>query len=367
MSTSAQKSLLPFSQLKLGILAFFTPALAMAQDVPADLLDLSIEELFQASIRDELGNDSSQSSAQSNRWRFSWRYQHSDFDGYKDGSRNLSLDEVMFQPGLEPRTEKNFPVVPSFIDQDVHALGIGYVHNESLSFQAVVPYITQSTDHFSVVPGYARFIIESEGIGDVALLGTYRFRETANAGWLLGFGLSLPTGSIDEVGDTPRAPGDQQLPYSMQVGSGTFDIPLSVAYSRIAGQFSWGGEISGRLRLGENDRNYRLGNRFTFSSWLQLNTIDWIRPSLEFSYEYSDKISGIDREITVPMAFQFPAPVTNPTMYGGRQANLVFGLAVPLGSGRQIDLDFGKPIYQSLNGPQVSEDYRLAVSLNLDL
>ena len=50
-------------------------------------------------------------------------------------------------------------------------------------------------------------------------------RQSLNSVWKVGAGVSLPTGSIDEEGDTPRAPGDQQLPYTMQLGFRNLGLP----------------------------------------------------------------------------------------------------------------------------------------------
>jgi hypothetical protein len=40
--------------------------------------------------------------------------------------------------------------------------------------------------------------------------------------------MRLPTGSIDEVGDTPRNGSGtlERLPYTMQLGSGTYDFAV---------------------------------------------------------------------------------------------------------------------------------------------
>ena len=44
-------------------------------------------------------------------------------------------------------------------------------------------------------------------------------------------------GSIDEEGDTPRAAGDQQLPYTMQIGSGTWDLPAALVFEKSNSSF----------------------------------------------------------------------------------------------------------------------------------
>ena len=72
---------------------------------------------------------------------------------------------------------------------------------------------------------------------------------------LVGAGISFPTGSIDKKDDTPAAP-DQQLPYPMQLGSGTFDLLPGLTYLGQAGKLGWGAEAMATLRLGENSNDY---------------------------------------------------------------------------------------------------------------
>lgn len=344
------------------VLVLFSISPLKAQSVPADLLDLSIEELFKVEVSD----DAASVDEHLQRWQLSLKYQNSEFDHYHKGTDMLTVDEVLFSPGEEARTDDNFPVVPTTIVQEVYAFIIGYDFSERTTLRVALPYVRQSTDHISIVPGYSAFNLNSNGIGDVSVLGTFRLASGQRGGWQVGAGISLPTGSIDQTGDTPRAPGDQQLPYTMQLGSGTFDIPFHLTYQRQVEKINWGGELVGKIRLGENDRNYRLGNIFMISSWLSLNSLQWVQPSIEISYKYWERIHGLDTELLVPGAFSFPAPVTNPALFGGKQAELVFGLKFPLfRPDRYIEFEFGKPFYQSLNGPQTGAEFHFEVTLGL--
>jgi len=340
------------------------------QNVPADLLNLSLEELFSADIGDPGTGGARNKTAPDtkSKWSFQYRFQQADFEGFNKGSDNLSNDEVLFTPGLEPRTKDNFPVVPTTITQKVHALVLGYELSEKISVRLAVPYIKQSTDHISIVPAYADFTIRSSGIGDVSVMGSYQLETSSEKHLQLTLGLSFPTGSIDKEGDTPRAPGDQQLPYSMQLGSGTYDIPASIRYSGIGNGFVWGTVLAAKIRLGENDRDYRLGNRVSAATWLRFNKLDWVKPSIKLIYEYSDSIHGKDTDLMVPGPFPYPASVTNPEMYGGSQAKLILGLRIPvLSKGNYIELEVGKPFYESLNGPQTREDIRYGFKFNLEI
>jgi len=346
----------------MAIFLLTTSAQANAQSVPADLLDLSIEELFSADLKET----SSLSIVDSQRWSVSYSYQKSHYQDYLDGTKKLAIDDVLWSPGQEPRTDKNFPVVPTHIEQEVHALVFGFKATENLSVRLAAPYISQSTEHISVVPGYSEFTIDSQGIGDITLISDYRFASSQMQNWKLGLGISLPTGSIDQQGDTPRAPGKQQLPYTMQLGSGTYDIPIYLSYLNQQASFNWGADFAAKVRLGKNDRDYRLGNSAGISSWLRLTTVSWVQPSIKLAFSSWGRISGEDTSLRVPGPFPYPAPVVDPRLFGGNLLNLSFGLKFPIsGQDNYFDFVYSKPIYQSLNGPQSSEDYSLAISLKL--
>ena len=354
-----------FSRARLwtSVILLLNAANAQGQAVPADLLDMSIDELLSADV-----SESDSAATQSSRpWTLSYSYHFSKFDEYLDDSKRVPVDDVLFSPGEEPRTDKNFPVVPTEIEQEIHSLVLSYDVRADFSLSVSIPYIKQSTDHVSIIPGYSAFNISSEGLGDVSVVGNYRFRQSISGHWQAGLGVSFPTGSIDEEGDTPRARGDQQLPYSMQLGSGTYDVPAYIAYRGNEYAFDWGVGLSGKLRLGENDRDYSLGNRVSAVTWLRLTTIGLVQPSIKLNYRYWGDIDGEDKSLTVPGPFPYPAPVVDPSLFGGDMASVALGLRVPVMSPyRYVDVEFAKPIYQSLNGPQSSEDYRFSISLSLE-
>ncbi|MFT5471641.1 MAG: hypothetical protein ACI8UO_006778, partial [Verrucomicrobiales bacterium] len=141
----------------------------------------------------------------------SYHYRHVINEGYRQGTNTLSDADVL----------RLFPVVPVEITQEAHILSIALVQKKDWIFQATVPFLSQSTFHLS--SKVAPFTLDSQGIGDVTLEANRVFSHSNdNSRSYIGLGLGLPTGSIEEKGDTPRGPGSQ-LPYAMQLGSGTFD------------------------------------------------------------------------------------------------------------------------------------------------
>lgn len=94
-------------------LSYWTGLPAYAQSPPADLTELDIEEILALHI---IRQDAS------TRWSVGYRYIHVKFDRNRNGTRDLSTEEVLFRPGTEARTRDNFPVVPKTIHQQVHLL-----------------------------------------------------------------------------------------------------------------------------------------------------------------------------------------------------------------------------------------------------
>lgn len=128
--------------------------------------------------------------------------------------------------------------------------------------------------------GDDQFTTRSEGFGDTKVSALYRFCSEANRQAQFGLGLSLPTGSISENDRTPR-PGmppsfnRNQLPASMQLGSGTFDLLPSVTFLQQFPDWSWGAQANGVQRLeSENSNGYRLGHQFEGLAWLGYNLTD---------------------------------------------------------------------------------------------
>lgn len=332
---------------------------ATAQSVPTDMLDIAIEDLVLIEVmKTERSGELP--------WSISYTYYSHRFSGYLDGSDRVSTEDVLFRPGEESRTGKNYPVVPTDIEQDLHSVAVTYEVNSQIALSTAVSYISQNTDHISIVPGYDAFEISSEGIGDITIAGHYRLPKSIAGQWSLGLGMSIPTGSTDRKGDTPRAPGNQILPYTMQIGSGTYDIPAYVSYRGHDYWFDWGIALSAKVRTGKNDRGYRLGNTVTATGWLTLQSIPYVQPSIGLSYRNVGGISGEDKSLTVPGTYPYPAPVVDPDSFGGETVSVTAGVKIPIhATNHHISLEFSKPVLQSLNGPQTSTDYQFSISLNV--
>ncbi|MBT4098066.1 MAG: hypothetical protein HOE86_10505, partial [Gemmatimonadetes bacterium] len=183
----------------------------LAQSPPTDLTELDIEAILALHIRKVDAPETTRL------WNFSYRLVYARFDGNRDGTQDLTYDEVVWdRAGGETRTADNFPVVPLVINQQAHIFGVGYDISPRWTINLLVRYIHQNTDHKSVIPGFDEFLISSSGIGDISLSASRPVWRRNQHFVAASVGVSLPVGSIDEIGPTPRDPDqDTQLPYTM--------------------------------------------------------------------------------------------------------------------------------------------------------
>lgn len=155
-------------------------------------------------------------------------------------------------------------------DRDLDVLAIPAIGSYNLKTDAtlslVVPYISKRLKMRNKQG--RRIILDADGIGDMELMGKYRFyRKDVPFGSTLAAligGLKLPTGSDDE-GDEGR-----RLPPPLQPGSGSVDFKVGLALGKITQHFALEGGILYDLNTEAND--FRFGNvlRYDLSFQYQL-------------------------------------------------------------------------------------------------
>ncbi|MBQ0712018.1 MAG: hypothetical protein KBT53_03565 [Porticoccus sp.] len=345
------------SSKTLILLIFFNlPQQALSQ-TPSELASLSLHDLMGLNIYDDASDTAAKTGS---RWNVGYGYQRLRLDGYRTGTSNLSDQAVIFKPLEEPRTAKNYPVLPTTITQEIHTFNLNYQLNDDFQIGITAPYILQGTDHNSSIPNFDTFTIKNEGVGDVSLNVRYQLPSPY---WKLSVALSLPTGSIKERGDTPRngAGTKEQLPYTMQLGSGTYDLPLSIQYTDRDDNFHYGMQANALIRVGKNSESYRLGNTYGINSWVRWMTEYGLHPGISLGYRHSEKIHGMDSSLTVPGAFPYPANITDPNNYGGDKVDLGFSVKVcskATNCKYFVELNMSKAVYQNLNGIQIKENFK---------
>ncbi len=306
----------------------------------------------------------------------SYRFMHMDMAGNRIGTDEVSPEEIVTtvpnrfsgQPGQPPTLR----VVPTEMPMDMHMFGAMYAPSDWLTLMAMVNYIDKSMDHITFQGGMGTtrlgtFTTESDGFGDTTVTALIKLldqpRADGNDHVHINLGLSLPTGSITETDDilTPmNTRPTVRLPYSMQLGSGTFDLLPGITYTGRDGDFSWGAQYRATLRLeDENDEGYRRGHVHEATAWLAYQWEPWISTSLRVAGSSEGQIEGIDPNIMGPVQ------TADPDNYGGERVDLFAGvnLVGQTGDlrGHRLAFEVGAPVYQDLNGPQMETDWTLTV------
>ena len=308
-------------------------------------------------------------------------------EGLRDGTSSVDGDSLLGMPMMMGMPTGKFMAVPTSMDMRMLNLTAGYSFTDDLFGGVMMMWKQNSMDmkfnSMMAMPvgmggtGQDGFTMKSSGLADTMLMGKYRLYTDdpliPSKQVSLLFGLSLPTGSIDETNDEhPLAMRqDELLPYGMQLGSGTYDPTIGILYQASSSPWWWGVNASVTARLQDNDRDYRLGNEarvdayamYQFSpNWLvqaQLNgkRQGKIRGEMD---EYTSGASGHAVQGNAMSPAMTPAWITD--NYGGTQLFTTLGLQWQPAPLHIVDFNVGLPLHRDLNGPQLEEDYRVMLT-----
>ena len=290
---------------------------------------------------------------------FTYKYMNMFMDRNRDGTNELSPSEVL----------SDFLVTPIEMRTEMHMFSFMYGLNQTVTLAAMIPYLLKEMDHVTRMG--ANFTTRTSGFGDIrlgSLVRLYAF-ETPSIGshrFHLNAGVSLPTGDIKQRGQTPL--GISRLPYPMQLGSGTVDLLPGLTYTGGLKNATWGFQALGTIRLGKNDEKYALGDEYTINAYGAYRWIEWLSTSFRLKWREWANYEGRDRNITSlggPMGNIPLVPTADPNLRGGKRldALLGFNLLFPefMGIENHLGFEFGIPVYQRLDGPQLQSDYMVTV------
>jgi hypothetical protein len=316
----------------------------MHQQPPVDLTELSLEQLLNLEITPV--NVLGAHTHHKGEFMFGYHYMNMNMVGNLNGTRSVSIAEIL----------ADYPVAHTDMRMEMHMFEAMYALSDKSTLMLMLPYKENSMNHINRAG--VRFPTTSHGIGDLELMGNYTFFSSRNAGHrlLVNAGVSFPTGGINLTHPTPTNP-NAKLEYMMQLGSGTYDLMPGVTYMGERGNWAWGAQALGTIRLGRNENHYALGDRLTASLWGYYKVTDSFAPSLRLEYNHWGDVRGADPELD---------PTANPAFDAGLQRgsrlNLLFGfnLYTPRGplKGHRFSLELGVPIYQSLAGPNNRTDFQ---------
>ena len=274
-------------------------------------------------------------------WMFSYRYMYMNMEDLKQGSEDASFDEAL----------ATYMVTPTRMPIKMHMLGGMYAPSDKVTLMVMANYVTKEMDHVTRMGG--TFTTRASGLGDIQISGLYKLFNKNRQSVHGQIGLSLPTGSVSEGDITPAsAPNASVLPYPMQLGSGTFDGNLALTYLGQEESISWGSQLRGVFRFGENDRNFRFGNRYSLNNWFAVKTTDWLSFSARLEGLEVASISGLDPNLNRLMVITADTQNSGGSFING---GIGFNMYVPSGKFKNLRLgvELATPLYQNVDGIQL--------------
>lgn len=247
-----------------------------------------------------------------------------------------------------------FPIVPLNTRQSVYQIGAIAGLTKRVSVTAEVGYVLSETEQTTV---NETFGTSSDGISDVSLGALFRFVETGPYRSHFSLAVSIPVGTIDAMSTTPNSPATEiVLPYPQQIGSGTVDIRPGATFEAQNQHGSFGAQVWGVSRVGENDREYRLGDRFGGTAWFAPQFTDHFSGSIRFQWETWGDVQGFDPDLDA-LGDQQAFPLTR----GGNRLDVPVGINFYPANGSlkgvRMGAEFVFPVRHDLNGPQLGMDW----------
>ena len=267
--------------------------------------------------------------------RFDLRYEFIDQDQPRAGTRDVGVGQIPHDHD-EVRT----------INRNIIA-GFDYTFDPNWGIGVQMPVVNRGHSHIHNDPGGP----EPEAwnfseIGDARVVGRYRFTraESQAASFGLQFGVKLPTGKIDVANDD-----GEEAERSLQPGSGTTDAILGAFYSAPLGQrATWFADVSWQAPLDERDA-YKPGSRVGFDVGASYPLTQRVALQLQLNMLWKDRDSGANAE---------------PEDTGGTFVHLSPGASVALGDKTQLYGFVQVPLYQRVNGVQLTADWSVAAGLS---
>ena len=277
--------------------------------------------------------------------------------------------ELMSFEGLKAGTEE-IPAVLVLRDWDLAPLSMTTQRHEVelragildwLGGSVTVPFHHTSTE---LANNQLRGSPTASGIGDLEVHALFGLHDTWPYRAHLIAGLSLPTGSVEEVGQLPTAEvGESEgtLPYPMQPGDGTFALVPGAVFvaENEFGTVGFRGEA--QLPVGENDRGWTPGNSFDAQIWMAYRFTDWVSGSVRLSYLKVGDLTGSDISVDA-----FSSPLAHPDLQSGTRVAIPIGINLhfPEGKlhGNRLHVEFIMPVHQDLEGPQLTPSSGVAIS-----
>lgn len=269
-------------------------------------------------------------------WRADLRYEYVPQNQPRAGNDAISVGQISHHHDEVKTINRNL----------LASLDYGFANGWGIT--ASLPVVDRNHIHIHNHHG-AQLIEQWEftEIGDVQLVGRYQFNNW-NYPYVLGvyFGTKLPTGKFDVAnGDGDRAER------SLQPGTGTTDALFGAYIRKNFPQCNVSVFAQTLLQLPLNERDeYKPGKKISLDLGYRYDLTQHVSLMLQLNGQYKSRDSGMDAE---------------PQDSGNRTVSLSPGVSFGLTKTTQLYGFVQKPVYQHVNGVQLTPDWSAVTGISV--
>jgi len=280
-------------------------------------------------------------------WNADLRYSYSRADTLRSGSKKISAD-TSFAGEVENLRTLNRIVTA----------GLDYTHDDHWGVALQLPFITRDHNHNlgpytgGAPAGYESF--HASAMGDIKAVGRYRWAldEATRSGMGIKFGLKLNTGKKDFVIDqTGAAPNEVTL----QPGNGSTDLIVGAFWyqSTPGSDWNWFAQATAQSSI-NSGATFRPGNQINIDGGTRYAISQGLGALLQLNVQTNSSDSGSSAAVTSAGA----------ASSGGRIISLSPGLSYIFMPGTQIYGLVQLPVYQYVNGEQLTPNSSISIGIN---
>ncbi len=284
-------------------------------------------------------------------WTAELRYSYSKADQLRQGSHKIAADTTA--DGEVENLGTVNKIVTSVLD---------YTHDDHWGITLQLPYVTREHEHNlgpytgADAAGYEKF--HASALGDVKLIGRYRwaYDEVSSIG--VKFGLKLNTGRkdfllVDNSGAT-KLPSEVTL----QPGNGSTDLIVGAFWQQATpgGNWNWFAQTTLQKAI-HSDASFRPGRQFNIDGGTRYAISHNLSGLLQVNAQWIAQDSG---DAAAPSAFStVPGSAT-----GGKTFSLTPGLSYAFTPKLQLYGLVQLPLYQYVNGEQLTAKTSLTLGVS---
>lgn len=278
------------------------------------------------------------------------RYSYSQADQLRSGTGKITANPT--DPALAAGSEvENLRTVNKII-----TAGIDYTHDEHWGIALNIPYISREHSHSLADTNPALVGTDSfsaNSLGDIKAVGRYRWSqgESGNAGMGVKFGLKLNTGKSDFLLASGTLPNE----VSLQPGNGSTDLILGLFWQQAnpASSLSWFAQGMVQSAI-QNKTEYKPGNQINLDAGTRYAFTKDLSGLLQVNAQWNAADSGTSAALTS----------TGEASSGGNSVSLTPGISYAIATGTNLYGLVQVPVYQYVNGEQLTANYSGTIGIN---